>query len=264
MAGEGKIAFRLDRVGFGYDGRPVLTDLSLDLAAGRFTGLVGPNGAGKTTLLDLLAGLKRPDRGKVLFRDRDVSTMGRLESARVIGLVPQEFRITMPFTVRQVTAMGRHPHQDRFSRPGPEDEAAVEAALTALDLLDLAERPVTELSGGEKQRAAAARALAQEPEVFLLDEPTASLDIRHSLTVLELIAELVAQGRTAVAVMHDLNLAAAYCRELILLKDGRILAAGPTEEVLTRENIAALYGVAAKVRYDDFVKAPTVLFRPAD
>ena len=264
MAGEGKAAFRLDRVGFGYDGRPVLHDLSLELAAGRFTGLVGPNGAGKTTLLDLLAGLKKPGQGTVLFQGRDASAMGRLELARIIGLVPQEFRVNMPFTVRQVTAMGRHPHQDRFSRPGPEDEAAVEAALAALDLLDLADRPVTELSGGEKQRAAAARTLAQDPEVFLLDEPTASLDIRHSLTVLKLIADLVARGRTAVAVMHDLNLAAAYCRELILLKNGRILAAGPTEKVLTRDNIAALYGVAAKVRYDDFVKAPTVFFRPAD
>ncbi|MEW6263730.1 MAG: ABC transporter ATP-binding protein [Thermodesulfobacteriota bacterium] len=248
-------------VSFSYGSRSVLADLDLEVRPGCFYGLVGPNGSGKTTLLDLLLGVRRPEAGEVFFLTRPVAGFGRRELARHVALAPQEFAINFPFTVEEVVFMGRHPFVGRFGTPSRRDLDLVAWAMHALGLANLKHKPVTELSSGEKQRAVLARTLAQDTPVVVLDEPTSNLDIRHALEVLRTVKDLVeAKGRTAVAVMHDLNLAASFCHELVYLKDGRVFVSGPVREVLTEENIAAVFGVVSKVHREPASGSPWVVF----
>jgi ABC-type cobalamin/Fe3+-siderophores transport system ATPase subunit len=251
-------------LGFSYPSGAVLQDLDLTIRPGRFYTIVGPNGSGKTTLLDVLCGNKYPSTGTVHLNNRPLADYRRRELARNLALVPQEFGIEFPFTVREVVAMGRHPHIPRFSRPSSEDVQAVNNALAAMDLDRYAATYVTQLSGGEKQRVVLARAMAQDTPVLLLDEPVSHLDIRHSLMVLGFAKALAAQGRIVIAVMHDLNLAALTGEEFLFLNQGRIEAAGPGPEVLTPENIARVFGVKAAVEWNDFSQAYAVSYRSED
>ena len=245
--------YRLWRVGFGYGQRPVLEGIDLDLEQGHWYGILGLNGSGKSTLLDLLCGLLRPDTGEIRFRGREIGRWPARDRARKIALVPQDFGIRFGFPVRELVAMGRHPHLGRFSLPGPRDREVVEAAMAEMGVLELAKRPVTALSGGEKQRVAVARALAQEPEVLVLDEATSSLDIYHGLTILDGIAARVAdQGLTVVSALHDLNLAAEFCDRLVVLHGRRIHSQGPVAEVLVPEMVREVYGLEARIRRDGF------------
>jgi len=254
--------FELRGVGFAYGPQTVLEGVDLSLAPGCLHGVVGPNGSGKTTLLDLMAGLRPPQSGRVLFLGRPLGDYSGRELARRLALVPQEFAINFPFTVREVVMMGRHPHLRRFASPGPEDLAAVERALGETELGGLAHKPVTALSGGEKQRVVLARALAQQAPVILLDEPTSNLDVNHSLALMAVVQRRVrGEGCTAVVVMHDLNLAAVFCDRLIMLSGGRVFACGPTEEVLTADRLAAVFSVQAQVRQDQYAGGPQVVFR---
>jgi iron complex transport system ATP-binding protein len=248
-------------LGFSYPSGAVLRDLDLTIRPGRFYAIVGPNGSGKTTFLDVLCGNKIPDTGTVRLNKRSLAEYRRRELARHLALVPQEFGIDFPFTVREVVAMGRHPHIPRFSRPSKDDAQAVDRALAAMDLEKYAATYVTQLSGGEKQRVVLARAMAQDTSVLLLDEPVSQLDIKHSLMVLGLARTLAAQGRIVVAVMHDLNLAALTGQEFLFLKQGRIEAAGPGPEVLTPENIARVFGVKAAVEWNEFSRSYAVSYR---
>lgn len=248
-------------LGFSYPSGPVLQDLDLTIRPGRFYAIVGPNGSGKTTLLDLLCGNKTPNAGTVQLNGRELSDYRRRELARQLSLVPQEFGIDFPFTVREVVAMGRHPHIPRFSRPSRDDNRAVDRAMAAMDLDRYAATFVTHLSGGEKQRVVLARAMAQDTSVLLMDEPVSQLDIRHSLMVLGLARNLAAQGRIVVAVMHDLNLAALTGQEFLFLKQGRIEATGPGPDVLTPENIARVFGVQAAVEWNEFSQAYAVSYK---
>lgn len=254
--------FDLRGVSFAYGPQTVLEGVELSLAPGCLHGVVGPNGSGKTTLLDLMAGLRAPAAGEISFLGRSLETYSGLELARRLALVPQEFAINFPFTVHEVVMMGRHPHLRRFASPGPEDVEAVERALAETSLAELRDKPVTALSGGEKQRVVLARALAQQAPVMLLDEPTSNLDVNHSLALMGVVEQRVRrQGCTAVAVMHDLNLAAAFCDRLVMLSGGRVFACGPTEEVLTRDHLAEVFSVQAQVRRDDYAGGPLVVFR---
>lgn len=252
-------------VSFGYGDNPVIRDLSLAIEPGRFHGIVGPNGSGKTTLLDLITGYRRPQEGTVRLSGRPVTDYSRMEMARRLALVPQEYSVNFPFTVTELVAMGRHPHRGRFGGQDETDRAVVANALAALDLETMADKLITELSGGEKQRVVLARALAQDAPTLLLDEPTANLDVFHALAALRVVARRVASdpghSLTAVAVMHDLNLAAAHCDSLIFLKNGRLAAAGPTAEVLRPETVQEVFGVAARVVTDDFTDSLRVSFR---
>ena len=248
-------------LGFSYPSGAVLQDLNLTIRPGRFYTIVGPNGSGKTTLLDVLCGNKAPNAGTVRLNDRTLNDYRHRELARQLALVPQEFGIDFPFTVREVVSMGRHPHIPRFSRPSREDTQAIDRAMTAMDLDRYAATYVTQLSGGEKQRVVLARAMAQDTSVLLMDEPVSQLDIKHSLMVLGLARTLAAQGRIVVAVMHDLNLAALTGQEFFFLKQGRVEAAGPAPEVLTPENIARVFGVKAAVEWNEFSQAYAVSFR---
>jgi iron complex transport system ATP-binding protein len=235
-------------VAFAYGARPVLDGVSLGLRPGRVVGLLGPNGAGKSTLVRLAAGLLRPSRGVVLLEGRDVGTWSRREVARRVALLPQDGALPPAFTGWEIALMGRTPHLGWLAAEGPADLAAVERALALADAAAFAERRVGELSGGERQRLFLARALAQEPAVLLLDEPTVHLDLGHQLAMLELVVELArTRGLAVLAVYHDLNLAAQSCDELLLLDQGRVAAHGLPDEVLRSPVVAEVYGVGVEL-----------------
>lgn len=252
----------LSAVSFGYDSGRVVDNISLNLEAGRCYGILGPNGSGKTTLLDLLSGVLRPQAGSILFQGSALQAWSRQRLAKVMALVPQDFMVRFGFSVRDVVEMGLYPHLHRFATPGVKEHELVEQVLAETGIAGLADRQITQLSGGEKQRAAVARALVQQPEVLLLDEATSNLDIHHSLEILQLIRNRFERhGMQVVAVLHDLNLAAFFCDELIFLKQGQVVCQGRTGDVLNPDVIESVYGVQAQVRFNGFSGCQQVSFR---
>ncbi|CQR50403.1 heme ABC transporter ATP-binding protein [Haloferax massiliensis] len=245
--GDADPAIRLDDVSVSLGGQRILDAVSVDVGEGTFVGLIGPNGAGKTTLLRTLNGGLAPDEGSVRVVGEDVHALSSKAASRLVATVPQTTSVTFDFPVRDVVEMGRTPHRGRFEGWRERDEAAVDAAMRRTAVESLSDRPVTEVSGGERQRVLIARALAQETPVLLLDEPTASLDINHQVRTLELVSDLVADGTTAVAAIHDLNLAAHYCDALVLLSGGRVLSAGDPAAVLSEENLREAFDAEAVV-----------------
>jgi len=239
---------------FAYGGRsPVLRGVSMEVPDGGFVGILGPNGSGKTTLLRALAGVIRPARGSVRLDGQDFTSIPRQTLARRMAVVPQETHLAFDYTVLEVVMMGRYPHLGTFEIEGPEDFGIAREALAATGTADLEDRPFDSLSGGEKQRVIVAAALAQITAaegngILLLDEPTVALDLAYQLELGRLLLELQHRIPIAIAVStHDLNFAAGLCRSLVLLKNGSVLAAGPTDEVLTAANIRTLYEVDAEV-----------------
>ncbi len=224
-----------------------LTAVDMTVQSGEFIGLVGPNGSGKTTLIRVIAGVLTPDSGSVRVGGRRVDRTTAREVSREVAVVPQDTSLTFDFSVRDVVAMGRTPYLSRLGRSQRSDRDAVDRALDRTAITDLADRSINEVSGGERQRVLIARALAQDTPVLLLDEPTANLDINHQIRTLELVAELATEGKTVVAAIHDLNLAAHYCDELVLLGDGRRIAAGAPKTVLTEEHLETVFGTRAVV-----------------
>lgn len=254
--------FALSGVGFAYGETTALADLDITLAPGRFYGIVGPNGCGKTTFLDLLTGGKSPDQGSVFFMDRPVAEYRRRDLARLVALVPQDFAIDFAFTVQEVVLMGRNPHIGRFASPGAEDWLQVDAAMAAIGISHFKERFVNELSGGEKQRVVVARALAQQTPYLLFDEATSSLDVRYTMQIFNVARRLVREeGRTVIAVIHNLNLAAAYCDELIFMQAGKVAACGPTDTLLDPVLIKKVFGVESRVAFDEFSNTRQISFR---
>ena len=245
----------IEHVSFGYDREPSgrdtfsLHDVSITIERGSLTGLLGPNGCGKTTLLKLIAGVLRPDRGTIALDGRTIDQISRRDLARRFALVPQETHPAFDYSVLEMVLMGRHPYLGAFQLEGPEDLAIARSCLSATGTAHLADRPYMTLSGGEKQRVVIAGALTQEPEILLLDEPTASLDLAYQLEVASLMSRLNQNHEvTMVLATHDLNLAASVCDRLVLVRSGRILAQGPTREVLTSATIQQLYDVEADVQ----------------
>ncbi|EJN60422.1 heme ABC transporter ATP-binding protein [Halogranum rubrum] len=225
----------------------VLDGVSAAVDRGTFVGLVGPNGAGKTTLLRTLNAALRPDEGTVRVTGQNVAELSAKEVGRLVATVPQDTSLSFDFSVRQTVEMGRTPYLSRFGGMRPEDHELVDRAMKQTAVDEFADRAITAISGGERQRVLLARALAQDTPLVLLDEPTASLDINHQVRTLELVRELVDDGKTVVAAIHDLNLAAHYCDELLLLGEGRILASGPPESVLTESTLERAFGANAVV-----------------
>ncbi|WP_129115024.1 ATP-binding cassette domain-containing protein [Halegenticoccus tardaugens] len=224
-----------------------LSGVSATVGRGTFVGLIGPNGAGKTTLLRAISGALTPDEGTVAVGGEPIHELPSKGASRLVATVPQDTSLSFAFGVRETVAMGRTPYVSRFGRRTAVDERAVERAMARTAVAALADRPITDVSGGERQRVLLARALAQDAPVLLLDEPTASLDIAHQVRTLELVRELVGEGKTVVAAIHDLNLAAHYCDELLLLRDGRALAVGSPESVLTESTLERAFGANAVV-----------------
>jgi iron complex transport system ATP-binding protein len=218
--------------------------VSAGVARGGLVGILGPNGSGKTTLLRLLGGLLRPSAGRILLDGIDLRTVPRAIAARRMAMVPQETQLAFEYTVLEMATMGRYPHLRAFEIEGPEDLDIAREALRATGTDHLASRLFNTLSGGEKQRVVIAAALAQDPEFLLLDEPTASLDLAYQLEIRSILQKLNRErDLTIVVSTHDLNFAASLCRELVLLRQGRVLAAGATTAMLEPSLIRKLYGV---------------------
>ncbi|MFW6054351.1 MAG: ABC transporter ATP-binding protein [Thermodesulfobacteriota bacterium] len=255
------MSFVLENVSFAYAEKEVLHGLNLSLEPGRFYAVLGPNGCGKSTLLDLLGGHLRPDSGRIRYRGRDLGDYSRKELAREMALVAQNYYINFSFRVDEIMMMGRHPHIPRFSAPAERDLELVQRTMEQAGILGFRDRLITELSGGERQRVVFARALAQETRVLLLDEATSSLDIRHTLRMLDLAARGVREGnKTVISIFQDINLAAARADHLLVMDKGRIAAAGPVREVLSQDLIREVFQVESRVRFEAETKAPQVIF----
>jgi iron complex transport system ATP-binding protein len=258
------LAINAVSVDFADGQRPALDDVSLALSRGRFVGLLGPNGSGKSTLLRVAAGLLSPRTGSVSLAGRPLASYRRNEIARRIAVVPQSAVVPDAFTGWDIVLAGRTPHLRPLRGPSPEDEAVARNALALVDATHLADRRAGEMSGGERQRLLLARAIAQEPAVLFLDEPTTHLDLPHQLAVLDLALRFTRESDLAVlAVFHDLNLTAEYCDEIALMDDGRILVQGAPREVLTPAWIARVYGVDVSVVPHPASGRPVVLLPPA-
>jgi iron complex transport system ATP-binding protein len=238
----------------------ILADLSLQLGKGCFAGIIGPNGSGKTTLLRCIYGALKPHSGTVTLNGRDVQQMKSLELARCMAAVLQESPSDFDFTVAELVMMGRHPHKGNFSIDTQHDRNLVQQALCKVDMEAFQHRRFSGLSGGEKQRVRLARALVQEPDLLILDEPTNHLDIRYAIEILSLVQSL---GITVLAVLHDLNLAAAYCDLLYMVAQGKVVASGTAQDILTPKRIQAVFGVGAFVEIHPFTRKPMISFFPA-
>lgn len=250
------------RVRAGYREREVLRGVDLVAHPGELVALVGPNGAGKSTLLRVLGGLLRPASGSVTIDGIDITTLDRRAMARHIAVVPQVFETLFPFTVREIVALGRTSRLGAFGTLGSDDARAVARALDDIGATDLAERRIDRVSGGERQRAVLAMALAQEAGVLLLDEPTAHLDPTHQRVTLERVATLArVRGLAVVAVLHDLNLAAAFASRVVLLADGAVVRDGEVSDVITAELVASVFGPGLRVIAHD--GRPFVIPEPA-
>jgi iron complex transport system ATP-binding protein len=259
----GMAPLQADGVVFSYTDGPVLRGVSISLEQGELVGLVGPNGSGKTTLIRVLSGLLAPGRGYVLLGSQNIRRLKRKEIGRRVAVVPQGLHMPFGFSSYEMVMLGRTPHVRPLAGASRHDREIVAEMmlLTATD--HLADRPFNDLSGGEQQRVIVAMALAQEPEVLLLDEPVVHLDISHQVEILELIKRLNRdRGLTVLATMHDLNLAALYFDRLLLLDDGRIVREGPPTQVLQEEWIGRVFGAAVQVRNHPTHDCPHVVLLP--
>ncbi|MDJ0973137.1 MAG: ABC transporter ATP-binding protein [Planctomycetota bacterium] len=249
----------LQDVRFAYGDREVVGGVSLALAAGEVVAVVGPNGAGKSTLLRLASGLLAPTGGTVRVEGTDLASLNRRAAAQQICGVAPEQRVELPFSVRESVAFGRHPWRSAFAPLSDDERQSVDAALDATDIVHLADRPLTALSSGERQRAAIARCLVQDAPIWLLDEPTAHLDLGHRLTVLELARTAARQRQRGVLmVLHDLNLAALAADRVALLVCGQLQALGTPSEVLTEAALAQAFGAHVRVGKHPTLDVPTI------
>ncbi|MBV8357598.1 MAG: ABC transporter ATP-binding protein [Deltaproteobacteria bacterium] len=245
---SGLRALTISGITAGYGSSAVLHDLSFELGAGEMLAIVGPNGAGKSTLLKVAGGSLRPWHGSVELLGLPLASYHRRELARIVATVAQENQVAFRFTVLEIVLMGRAPHLGSFHLESNQDLAAAHAAMERFELLDLTHRPINELSGGERKRVFLARALAQEPRVILLDEPTAFLDLRHVAEILVQFRKLCTErGLAVAATMHDLNAAASHADRVMLLNNGAMVACGPPDEVLTAANLEQIYQVKVHI-----------------
>jgi iron complex transport system ATP-binding protein len=244
-------------------GKSILSGVSFTAPAGTVTGLIGPNGAGKSTLLCALLGLV-PATGTAQFEGHNLPAMPRRDRARMVAFVEQSASTEERLTVRDVVALGRIPHEPAWqSGPDPIDAAIVDDALAETGMTAFATRRFDTLSGGEQQRVHLARALAQEPRLLLLDEPTSHLDIRAQLQLLALLRHKAAKGMTVLLALHDLNLAARFCDHLVMLSDGALAAEGAPREVLTPDLLGTVYGVNARLVSDPVSDHPLIVYDDA-
>ena len=250
MNGREQPAITAEDISYSVEAKILLDGVHLAADQGRFVGVIGPNGAGKSTLLRALSGMLRHQHGAVRLEGTDLRSMSSRDVAAGMGLVSQIAPYTHGFTSFELVLMGRYPHLGRFQIEGREDNRIAHDAMRQTDTEEFADRTLDTLSGGERQRVFVSRALAQQPRVLLLDEPTSNLDVFHQLKVLDLVRQLVDEGLTAVAAIHDLQMAARYCDRLVLLSEGRVLAEGTPEEVLTPEAIESAFGVRCAVYPD--------------
>jgi iron complex transport system ATP-binding protein len=256
-------AIRTDNLTFAYKDKSVLDGVSLSIERGEMVGILGPNGSGKTTLLKIFSAVLR-GRGEVKLNGRSIETYGKRELSRLFAMVPQESQVLFPYTVAEIVLMGRASYHSPFALEGRKDLEVARASMELTDCLSLSDRYLHELSGGEKQRVIIARALAQEPQILLLDEPSAFLDLKHQVQVFQIIRRLNRErGLTIVAALHDLNLAALFFPRLVMLRDGRIYRDGSPREVLTEKTIDEVYGIRVRVEKDPSGEKPQLFICPS-
>ena len=244
----------------GYTGNLVVKEVGFSVNSGDFLGVIGPNGSGKSTLLKLMSKILTPKSGSIVLDGRSIAEISLKSFCQKVSFVPQDTMINFSFTVEEIVLMGRIPHLGRMQMETKKDYAAVEQALTLTDTISIKNRPIDELSAGERQRVVVARALAQEPTLLFLDEPTSHLDIGHQVQLLDLLKKLNHKNRLAIVmVVHELNLAAEYCDRLILLNEGRIFKQGPVAEVLTYQNIETVYKTTVVVKNNPISSKPYVI-----
>jgi iron complex transport system ATP-binding protein len=250
----------LKSISLKYNQTPVVQDLSFQLQSGELVGLIGPNGCGKTSIIKAISRVLPLQAGRIFLDGQDLHRFTFNELAKIIGVVPQSPALPDTFSVAEIVMLGRNPHLGWLGRERPRDAAIVKWAMERTGIAAFAERKISEISGGERQRVTIARVLAQEPQAILLDEPTANLDISHQIEVLDLMKSLCLEKKLAILIaLHDLNLASQYCDRLILLKKGRIFASGTPVEVITEANIQAVYGTWSSVYPHPENKLPVVL-----
>jgi iron complex transport system ATP-binding protein len=251
-----------DGVSVSLGGSDILDDVSLAAERGDFVGLVGPNGAGKTTLLRVASGVLDPDAGRVLTDGEDIHDLSSRAASRSIAVVPQDTAVSFAFDVESVVAMGRHPYRNRFRGVDSEGGDHVASAMDRVDVSRFADRSIDAVSSGERQRVLLARALAQDTPCLLLDEPTASLDVTRAVETLSLVRDLTDEGKTAVAAIHDLNLAARFCDRIVVIAEGETLARGDPESVLDGETLTEAFDGETTVRTDPVTGTPSVTAFP--
>ncbi len=257
------IGLQLRQVDFSYFARLVLHNIDLSVKGGEMVGLLGPNGSGKTTLLKLASGILKPAQGEIRLDGDRLSSLSRKSIAHNVAVVPQQFHIPFAFTTGEVVMLGRTPFFRALAEESEADRQLVNSALELVGIRELAERRFDELSGGERQKVILAMALAQQPKLLLLDEPTVHLDIAHQMEILELVRGLnTKQGLTVIAAMHDLNLAALYFDRLVLLKEGRVWADGSPNQVLTEARISEVFSASVRVEQHPLTGAPHIVIMP--
>jgi len=252
--------FKTEELFCGYSSRTVLENITLEIEEGSILGLIGPNGAGKSTLLNTLARMIKPQKGKIILAGKDLWKISSREAASTMAFTPQDTGNTLPLTINQFVQLGRAPHRGWLLPLTAEDKKVIDDALSKTGLLGLRDRHITELSGGEQQRAALARVLAQEPEILMLDEPTSHLDIKYQTEILEMVADLAHNHRISVIIsIHDLNTAALYSDKLALIGKGGIAAYGTPEEVLKEDILSDIYDTPVMVTNHPLFDTPMVM-----
>jgi iron complex transport system ATP-binding protein len=254
------VVLNINNVDCYYDSVKIVENVSFSVKTGSFVGILGPNGSGKTTLLKSISRILKPKKGAIMLEDQDIYTLKPVDLAKRLSVVSQGTVIAFSFTALDVVLMGRSPHLSRFASESEKDVEIAKRCMAYTGTLNLADRLITELSGGERQRVIIAKALAQEPHVLLLDEPTTHLDVSNQFEIMSILRQLCNENKLlVVGVFHDFNLAANYCDSLILLKDGKIVDAGKSEKVLTPQNIKTIFGIETLVRENPITKSVYVL-----
>ncbi len=254
---------KLDNIEFSYEKQKILHDINFHLEKNEFIGIIGPNGSGKSTLLKNISKLLDPDKGFIYLDSNLLNDYSYKDLAKKMAVVPQDTDVNFNFSVYDLVMMGRNPYQDRWGRVKEDDKRKVQEALELTDTLKFKDKSIQNLSGGERQRVIIARAIVQEPELLLLDEPTASLDINYQRNIFDLVSDLNEELEMSVlAVSHDLNLISQYCERLILLHQGKIHSIGKVEDVITKENISEVYNTDVDIKYNPITERPYVIIIP--
>ena len=256
-----KLLINLEKISFTYEEQKnILSEISFGINEGEFVGIIGPNGAGKSTMIKIMAGLLDPNDGQIILKQKNLSAYPPKELARILGYVPQKVEIPFTFTVEQVVEMGRFPYLRGVFHQDVDTENEVEKALQWMDLKSLTSRSFSTLSGGEQQRTVIASVLAQQAELLLLDEPTSALDLKHQQGIYRILKRLAEEeGKTIIIVTHDINLAAQFCKRLILMNKGSVIADGLPDQVLQFQLIQQVYGVKVYIDVNPMTKSIYIL-----
>lgn len=257
-------AVEINGLSFSYGSKTVLHNINLKIAKGSFSALIGPNGCGKTTLLKNISGYLKPEAGRVVLLDKAVDTLGIKERARLVGYIPQTTSPEFNFTCHDVVMMGRMPFLSLLQRESAQDREIVRESMEMTETWDFKDRTLDELSGGERQRVLIARALSQNPSILLMDEPVSHLDIKHQVEIVNTIGSLCdSLGITALSVLHDINLASRYCKQIIMMKEGAIRHVGAPAQILTQANVKEVFDVNVGITYEKDGDAPVIVLPKA-